>query len=303
MIPILLSEQLREISKNGGSTKKTNVFHKQKNIVVPQMKTLKTTTGTSERSDSFFSLHTFLLSDDFSVLLHELSEIDLGGLEHLHLTDHGVLERVDVVALLLDSSTNSLSGELGHKRSQIALGDFFSDDGAHLSTNSVDLRVLSVAGLLVLVSLLAGETDAEHTELVTVGGVDFNIALNESLPLLDHRAELITSDVHTVEESDALITLNIFHTQSHLAVALFLVGVEITEISFKDTTLQTFRSNLETRSTGDKSLADIALLELIRGTNVVPLLLSHGINNLLTLTLLADLLLGFAYIAVRNKEI
>ena len=255
---------------------------------------LKTTARTSERSNSFLSLHTVLLSDNLSVLFHELGNIDLGSLEHLHLADQGVLHGVDAVALLLDASTNGLSGELGDQRGEIALGDFLSDDGAHLSTDGVDLRVLSVAGLLVLVGLLAGETDAEDAELVTVGGVDFNVALNESLPLLNHGAELIASDVHTVEESDTLITLNIFNTESHLAVTLFLVLVEIAEVGFKNTTLKTFGSDFKTGSTGDKSLANIAFLELVGSTDVIPFLLSHGINHLLTLTLLVNLLLGFA---------
>ena len=256
---------------------------------------LETTSRTSERSHGFLSLHTVLLSDNLGVLFHELGNIDLGSLEHLHLADQGVLHGVDAVALLLDASTNSLSGELGDQRGEIALGDFLSDDGAHLSTDGVDLRVLSVAGLLVLVGLLAGETDAEDAELVTVGGVDFNVALNESLPLLDHGAELIASDVHSVEESDALVTLNIFNTESHLAVTLFLVLVEIAEVGFKNTTLKTFGSDFKTGSTGDKSLANIAFLELVGSTDVIPFLLSHGINHLLTLTLLVNLLLGFAY--------
>ena len=263
-------------------------------IVVKPTIHLETTTGTSERSNSFLSLDTFLLSDNLSVLFHELGDINLGGLEHLDLADHGVLHGVDAVALLLDSGTNGFSRELGDQRGKIALGDFLSDDGAHLSTDGVDLGVLSVAGLLVLVGLLAGETNAEDAELVTVGGVDFNIALNESLPLLDHGAELVTGNVHTVEESDALITLDIFNAELHLAVTLFFVLVEITEIGFEDTALKTFGSNLETGSTGDKSLANIAFLELVGSTDVIPFLLSHGINHLLTLTLLVNLLLGLA---------
>ena len=255
---------------------------------------LKTTTGTSKRSNSFFSLDTILLSDNFSVLFHELGDIDLGGLEHLDLADHGVLQGIDAVALLLDASTNSLSGELGDQRGEVALGDFLSDDGGHLSTDGVDLRALSVAGLFVLVGLLAGETDAEDAELVTVGGGDFNVALDEGLPLLDHGAELIASNVHAIEESYALITLNILNTESHLAVTLFLVLVEIAEIGFKDATLKTFGGNFKTGSTGDESLANIAFLELVGSTDVIPFLLSHGINHLLTLTLLVNLLLGFA---------
>ena len=245
--------------------------------------------------DGFFSLDAFLLSDDFGVLFHELSNIDLGRLEHLDLADHGVLQRIDAVAFLLDSGTNGFGGELGGKRSKIALGDFFLDDRGHLGTDSVDLGALSIASLLVLVGLLAGKSNAEDAELVTVGGVDFHVAFNESLPLLDHGAELIAGNVHTVEKSDALVTLDIFHTKLHLAIAFILVTVEIAEIGFKNTTLKTFGSDFKTGSTGDESLANIALLELVGSTDVVPFLLSHGINNLLTLTLLVNLLLGFAY--------
>ena len=51
---------------------------------------------------------------------------------------------------------------------------------------------LSVGGLLDLVGALVGVADAEDAELVAVGGGHVNVAGDHSLPLLHHRAHLVT---------------------------------------------------------------------------------------------------------------
>ena len=157
------------------------------------------------------------------------------------------------------------------------------------------LRRLSIASLLVLVLLLTSESNTEDTQLVTIIRRHFHITLNQSLPLLDQRTQLITSCIHTIEQSNTLVSLNILHTQSHLTETLLLILVQITKVRLENTTLQTLRSNLKTRSTRHQSLAHLTLLELVRGTNIVPLLLCHCIDHLLSLSLLVDLLLSLAY--------
>ena len=264
------------------------------------MKGLETTASTGERLHSLLDLHSLLLSHDLGVLLHELGHIQLGSLQHLHLADQSVLNREHLHALLLDSLTHGLVAQLGDQLRQRNLAHLLGDDFSHLSADLVHLGGLSVAGLLVLVLLLAGEGNAEQTELVAVVGGDLHVALNQSLPLLDQRAELVASDVHAVEESDALISLHVLHTKSHLTVSMLLDLVQITEVGLKDTSLESLRGDLQTGSAGHQSSAHLALLELVRSTDNVPLLLSHGIDHLLSLSLLIDLLLRLAYIIGQN---
>ena len=233
------------------------------------------------------------------MLLHQLHRIDLGRLDHLHLADQRVLQRIDLVALLLNASTDRLHAQLRNQRRQIALRHLLRDDLHHLRTNAVDLRGLRVASLLVLVVLLAGERDAEQTQLVTVRGRHLHVALDQSLPLLDQRTQLVAGDVHSVEESDALVSLHILHSQLDLAVTLLLVLAQITQIGLENTSLQTLGGDFQSRSTRHERLAHITHQELVRGTHIVPLLLSHGIDHLLSLTLLTDFLLRLAYNSVR----
>ena len=46
--------------------------------------------------------------------------------------------------------------------------------------------MLSVASLALTEGVLVGESDAEHTEQVAVGGLHVNVGLNQGLPFLDH---------------------------------------------------------------------------------------------------------------------
>ena len=264
------------------------------------LKGLETTASTGERLHSLLDLHSLLLSHDLGVLLHELGHIQLGSLQHLHLADQSVLNREHLHALLLDSLTHGLVAQLGDQLSQRNLAHLLSDDLGHLSADLVHLRRLGVAGLLVLVLLLAGEGNAEQAELVAVVGGDLHVALNQSLPLLDQRAELVAGGVHAVEESDALITLHVLHAESHLAESEILALVQITEIGLKDTSLESLRGDLQTGSAGHQSSAHLAILELVGSTDDVPLLLSHGIDHLLSLSLLIDLLLRLAYKIGKN---
>ena len=53
-----------------------------------------------------------------------------------------------------------------------------------------------------------GEADAEQAEHVTVGGLDIHPRLNEGVPLLDNRANLVARQVHPVEVGQDLVALH-----------------------------------------------------------------------------------------------
>ena len=67
----------------------------------------------------------------------------------------------------------------------------------------------SITGSFDLARSFLGESDAERADDVSVGGLGLDESLNETMPLLDHGASLVAGDVHTVEVSVAVETLDL----------------------------------------------------------------------------------------------
>lgn len=129
---------------------------------------------------------------------------------------------------------------------QVALGSFFGHDLEHLLSDVADLAGLGVAsGSDTLVWLLLGEGDGEHTKDIAVGGTNINTAFDQSLPLADQGAQLVTGHVHAVEVGDNIGALDILTDQLDLAESLsFVTSVQFSQGDFEDTSLKTFRGDL-----------------------------------------------------------
>ena len=85
-----------------------------------------------------------------------------------------------------------------------------------------------VVGLALLVGGLAGEGDDEDAEDISVLGLDVLNGLDEGLSLLDEGAELIASDVDSVEAGNGLPALGLVDDQLDLPpVEAVLVGGEV----------------------------------------------------------------------------
>ena len=85
-----------------------------------------------------------------------------------------------------------------------------------------------------------GETNAEHTEEVSVSGLGLNESLNGGVPLLDNCAELVASDVHAIEVSVAVEALDFFDLDLHLSPGILVaVSVQISQRYLKHTAFQT----------------------------------------------------------------
>ena len=106
------------------------------------------------------------------------------------------------------------------------------------------------------------------------------MGLNEGLPLLNEGAELVRSEIHTVEVSQAISALDFINPQLNLSVR-FLIVVEISERNFKDTTLQAVGGELGSLSAVHKGLSSITLGENVGGLDVIPILAGVGINSLI----------------------
>ena len=175
----------------------------------------------------------------------------------------------------------------------------------HLSSDSLDLRSSSVAVALGGVGLTLGEGDAEQTEGVSIGSLNLGLGLNESLPLTDQRAKLITSHVHTVEVSKTVTSLSVENLELDLSEALVGILVEVTKVSLADTTEKLFRSDLGTSSLGHKSLASVPGSEHGGCLHVIPLLLQEDVTHLLLQTLLSlgkSLILAHSHFSIEETS-
>jgi len=189
------------------------------------------------------------------VPLHERGDIKLGLLGHLDLANVAVLDREDAGGLPLDL----LSGSACHQRLdqglEVSLSCQGSHGGDHFFADGTNLGGLGVTRLLQLVVLLFREGNAEHAHDVSVGGASINITLDDALLLLNQRAELVPGHVHAVEVKKAVVSLNVFHTKLHFAVAHGLIVVEISQGELNDASLEPIRGNFLSLCFRDDGLA------------------------------------------------
>jgi len=83
-----------------------------------------------------------------------------------------------------------------------------------------------------------GETNGEEAKEVTVGRLDVDVRLDESLPFANKRAELVRGERHAMEVGEAVLSLNFVDAKFNFAERLFLILVEVTERDLNDTTLE-----------------------------------------------------------------
>ena len=137
------------------------------------------------------------------------------------------------MAGLFDVLGDGVGDELKNDILQFKGLDVTGDDVDHLLADGTDLGGLGIAGLLNLMGPLAGETDAEDSQQIAVGGAHIHVGLDQSLPLLDHRSELISGKVHAVEVGQNVSALNFFGDQTELFVGN-LVVLQVGERNLKD---------------------------------------------------------------------
>jgi len=225
------------------------------------------------------------LDTGLTVKLGQTVEVDLGLLDNLDLTDVAVLDWVDWLSGLGDIGGDTVRQELLDQFWDVAVADLADHDFGHFLSDLFDLLALGVGGLLYL-SLLGflGESGDKDSEVVVVGGFDIDLTLDHGLPLLDHTADLVTGEVHTVEVEHAVLALNILADEFELSEAGAIV-LKIGLVAVEDSAFQAVGSNLVTDGSGDQGLADLSGLEHSWRFDVIPVLLGEGIDDLLLATL------------------
>jgi hypothetical protein len=218
------------------------------------------------------------------------SEVELGLLEQLDLSDVDVLQRVDVLSGLLNLSANNLGDELGGELSKSHVGSLSDNNVGHLLSDLVDLRGLGVGGLLDLVGLSLGETDDEESEEVVVGGLDGDVSLNQSLPLSDERSQLVGSEVKAVEVGEQVLALDLVNSQLDLLEGVVLLALQISKGHLEHSALEVVVGESQTGGSVHEGLADVSVLKGGGSLDVVPVLLGEGVDNSLLDTLLSPAL-------------
>jgi hypothetical protein len=98
------------------------------------------------------------------------------------------VEWVHALAFLFDILCNRVGQQFVDDFLQIRARDFALDDFHHPFANGFDLRVLGIASFAMRNWVLRREPNAEHTQQVAIGCLDIDMAIDQCLPFLDHRA-------------------------------------------------------------------------------------------------------------------
>jgi len=147
----------------------------------------------------------------------------------------------------------------------------------HLLSNELLVGSLGVAGGFNLSWCFLGESNAEHSDNVSIEGLGLNVSLNERVPLSDHGASLISSDVHTVEVGVAVKSLDLIDLELKLSPVLSIGRVvAVSKGGGENTTSQTVSRVDETGSLVDWGHGDLSLVKS-RGKDVVPFFLSEWV--------------------------
>jgi len=148
--------------------------------------------------------------------------------------------------------------------------------------------VLSIAGLSLLFVSSLGESDGEDTENVSVVGLNVVLGFNGGLPFSNHRTELISGDIHTVEGSFSGGSFDFIDDELNFSpgeVVRFIL--KITESGFDDSSLDDFSSNLCSESFGNKGFSEWSSGKRVGSFKVKPFLSRKGIYNLFLSSLFA----------------
>jgi len=142
----------------------------------------------------------------------------------------------------------------------------------HLGTDKLSVGSFGVASGLYLSLGSLRESNAEQSHDETISGLGLNEGLNKGVPLLDHRASLISRDVHAVEVGVAVEALNLINLELELSPSLVLrLVVAVSEGGGENTTFKGVGGDLLTGGLVARSKSNASLVEAWC-KNVVPLL-------------------------------
>jgi len=220
------------------------------------------------------------------VPFHQFSDIKLGLLEDLDLSNVAILDGEDRAALLGDLFSDRGRNQFLDKTLQVSLCAEFGHVGDHLGTDCPALGGFRVAGGGDLVVLGSRKGDAKETDGVSVRGAAVYVGLDDGLLLSDQRAKLVAGHVHAVEIHQAVVALDVLDAQTNFAVGEGLVLLEVGEGDLNNTSLKVVRGDLLSLGLGNQGLSAILLGKDGGGDQFVPFFLEERIDGLFAGSLL-----------------
>jgi len=220
----------------------------------------------------------------FPVHVQQLAQVESRTLQDLDFVDEDVVKRVDGLTGLFDVFADGVGNELVDGLLQVGRSHLLRDDLNHLTADVLDLLRLSVRGLLDLILSLLSESDAEETQSIAVARFHVHASFDHRLPLLHHRSGLVGGESHSVKVGQAITPLNILADETEFAEGNFVV-LKIGQRHFVHASLQTVGGDTGTRGLVDGGFTDAPGVEHDGGSDVVPLLASERVDDLLLLAL------------------
>ena len=168
------------------------------------------------------------------------------------------------------------------------LVDSGSHNLGHLLSDELLVGSLGVAGSLNLLGGLLGEANGKNSENVSVVGLSLNEGLNGGVPFLHHGLGLISSDVHSVEVSVAVVSLNLINLELKLSEGSLLGGVvAISKGGLENSSSKVISSINKSGRFVARSKSNASLIES-GDEDVVPLFFGEGMDSLLLGSLLLE---------------
>jgi len=223
------------------------------------------------------------------VQFQKLSRIITRSLDELDLADTDVSHGVDALNLAGDGLAHGVVDQLLNKFLKLDGASLLAHDGNHALADLLDLGALGVGELGDLVGSRLGETNAEETDLVAILGLHINVGLDESLPLLHQRLELVGGVGETIEVGEAVLSLDLIDLEFDVGIAVLLVLLQISQVDGNNSSLQVVGSDVVSRGSVHRGNTGVSVGEESGGLDVVPVLLLKRINDLLlSLSLLLE---------------
>jgi hypothetical protein len=123
-------------------------------------------------------------------------------------------------------------------------------DFHHLFADNLLLRALSITGCLHLFTCSLCESNTEDSEHVSIRSLGLNKGFNDIVPFLEQCAELVFSDIHSVEVGVAVVTLHFLNLNLHLSPGISTALIlQVSQGNFEDSASQTVSSDLYKRET------------------------------------------------------
>merc|ERR1712066_109190 len=194
--------------------------------------------------------------------LHELVEVELWHLQHLHFADVDVVQWVHRPSGSLNLFLYDVVNKLLNHLFQFCRGHLLTHDIDHLLSDLPDLRRLGVMSLLRLVRSLGCEADAKHPENVSVRCLGVHMSLNQCLPLADQRSKLVRRQLNSIEVRQNTMILHILNAELDETMCLLFVVLKIGHTDTEDAALQVARRDACSHGLGADGAAKIAFLEV-----------------------------------------